>query len=606
METGQAVDQAADLDFQLAAHLGALDRRIADRRQALHQVGHAAVIGPEGLVPGARRIGEVAPDVGILHEMAAQLDRAGGEGLGDALLAAGIVVHQPLVDHRRIAQPEGVVERLAVPVGRPLAAEIVDQRVVDTGRPAQLARLFGLARLLLELAVHLGQHQEQRVLLLGAVGRRGADRLVDPRRHHVGEVADFLVAVGNAEQDRRQFALGRVALEEIGDLAAQQELAQRIGALGHALGLGDIAQVGELQPRAGAREVEQVGVVEEVPRLFGDGDAQLRRERADQRARQLGVGRGAAVGLLGPHLQRVLGVGAETVEREHVDDALLARDQRIHAEQRLGREGELLQPVVQRQIKVGEGLEVVPQHRPQPGAVVARQPRRQLDGFAPVIGAQLGGDAGEEGVEILDDVEHVVGIEIAQRRRCRLEAELGQALADGAAVGPLERRLLMIEVEQEGVAQDLDDVGLGQKPHADRKVLVAGAQAQAEAGHQAGQFAIARRVDLAQEVVGLVGEARLQRMAVAAGQDRDQVRLAGLARPEHADAHAPAGGARQLAALVADFLQLADQRRRLLRHGRRLLGRTLQPVDALARGDGQRLAVLGQFEIDRVHVLNRS
>ena len=192
------------------------------------------------------------------------------------------------------------------------------------------------------------------------------------------------------------------------------------------------------------------------------------------------------------------------------------------------------------------------------------------------------------------------------RRRRRLEAKLGQALADGAAVGPLEGRLLVVEVEQEGVAQDLDDVGLGQQPHADREVLVAGAQAQAEAGHQAGRFAIARRVDLAQEVVALVAEVRLHRPAVAARQDRDEVGLAGLARAEHADAHAPAGGARQLAALVANLLQLADQRRRLLRHGRRLLGRALQPVHALAGGDGQRLAVLGQLQIDGVHVPNRS
>ena len=187
-----------------------------------------------------------------------------------------------------------------------------------------------------------------------------------------------------------------------------------------------------------------------------------------------------------------------------------------------------------------------------------------------------------------------------------LSAQLGQALADGAAVGPLEGRLLVVEVEQEGVAQDLDDVGLRQQPHAHREVLVAGAQAQAEAGHQAGRFAIARRIDLAQEVVALVAEARLQRPAVAAGQDRDEIGLAGLAGAEHADAHAPAGGARQLAALVANLLQLADQRRRLLRHGRRLLGGALQPAHALAGGDGQRLAVLGQFQIDGVHVPNRS
>jgi hypothetical protein len=98
------------------------------------------------------------------------------------------------------------------------------------------------------------------------------------------------------------------------------------------------------------------------------------------------------------------------------------------------------------------------------------RPRRQLDRLAPVLGAQLGGDAGEEGVEILDQVEHVVGIEVARRLGQHLGAQLGEALADRRAVRPLERRLLVVEVEQEGVAQDLDDVGLGQQPHPDREV----------------------------------------------------------------------------------------------------------------------------------------
>ena len=187
--------------------------------------------------------------------MAAQLAGALGEAVGDTDLAAAVIVHQPLVDDGRVAQPEAVVERLAVPVQRPLAAEIVDQRIAEARAPAQAARFLGLAGLLLELAVHLGQHEEQRVLLLGAIRRRGADRLVDPRRHHVGEVADFLVAVGNAQENGAEFALGRVTLEQIGDLAAQQQLALRVSALGHALGLGDVVEVGELQARAGAGEV---------------------------------------------------------------------------------------------------------------------------------------------------------------------------------------------------------------------------------------------------------------------------------------------------------------------------------------------------------------
>ena len=161
----------------------------------------------------------------------------------------------------------------------------------------------------------------------------------------------------------------------------------------------------------------------------------------------------------------------------------------------------------------------------------------------------------------------------------------------------------MVEVEQEGVAQDLHDVGLGEQPHPHRELRSDIAEAEAEARHQAGRLAIARRIDLAQEVVGLVGEAGLQRAAVAARQDRDEIRLAGLARTEHAGAHPAAGGARELAALVADLLQLADQRRGLLGDSGRLLGGALQPGDAFARGDGQRFTVLGEFEIDGVHTL---
>jgi hypothetical protein len=79
------------------------------------------------------------------------------------------------------------------------------------------------------------------------------------------------------------------------------------------------------------------------------------------------------------------------------------------------------------------------------------------------------------------------------------------------------------------------------------------AEAEAEARDEAGRLAIARRVDVAQEVVGLVGEAGLQGAAVAARQDRDQVRLAGLARAEHAGAHAAAGGAASLRLWLRTF-----------------------------------------------------
>ena len=56
VEACEPIDQAADLHLELATHLGALDGGIANRGQALHQIGNAAVVGAEGLVPGTRRI----------------------------------------------------------------------------------------------------------------------------------------------------------------------------------------------------------------------------------------------------------------------------------------------------------------------------------------------------------------------------------------------------------------------------------------------------------------------------------------------------------------------------------------------------------------------
>ena len=101
---------------------------------------------------------------------------------------------------------------------------------------------------------------------------------------------------------------------------------------------------------------------------------------------------------------------------------------------------------------------------------MARQARREIDRLAPVVGAQLGRDTGEEGVEILDQVEHVVLLEIAHRLWLCLGAQFGQPLADRGAVRSFELGLLVVEVEQERIAQDLHDIGLGQQPHAHREI----------------------------------------------------------------------------------------------------------------------------------------
>ena len=199
-----------------------------------------------------------------------------------------LVIHQPLVDDR------GRCSQKLLSNGFPFqlvghSPEIVDQRIVEAGRPAQRRDTRGLAGLLLELADPSCWDQEQRVALLGAFARRRADRLVDPRRHHVGG-RGLLVAVGM----HSRMALARARPSSAGtDRRPCRATAARAAdwrQSGDALGLSDVPEVRELQPRARAGKVEQVGVIEEIPWLLGDGDAELGGERADQRARQACVG----------------------------------------------------------------------------------------------------------------------------------------------------------------------------------------------------------------------------------------------------------------------------------------------------------------------------
>src|SRR3546814_19356629 len=72
--------------------------------------------------------------------------------------------HDVLLLHARIAQEQGVVERLAVPVVGPAALAVqLQEGLVQPAIPFAAARLGGLAALLDELQVELGEHQEQRV-----------------------------------------------------------------------------------------------------------------------------------------------------------------------------------------------------------------------------------------------------------------------------------------------------------------------------------------------------------------------------------------------------------------------------------------------------------
>jgi len=65
------------------------------------------------------------------------------------------------------------------------------------------------------------------------------------------------------------FLLGAVAFEQIGHLAAQKQALQGVA------GFEEGRQVLDLFARAGARKVQQVGVLEEIQGCFADDDAQF-------------------------------------------------------------------------------------------------------------------------------------------------------------------------------------------------------------------------------------------------------------------------------------------------------------------------------------------
>ena len=85
------------------------------------------------------------------------------------------------------------------------------------------------ACLLAEMGVELGQHEEEHAGPPGALGRRGAVR--EPRSSRsimFGQRRHLLVGRADAEQHRGQLLLGDVAVEQVGDLAAQEGLLERV------------------------------------------------------------------------------------------------------------------------------------------------------------------------------------------------------------------------------------------------------------------------------------------------------------------------------------------------------------------------------------------
>ncbi len=353
-------------------------------------------------------------------------------------------------------------------------------------------------------------------------------RRVDPVAHHLGERAHLLVRRADAQQHRRQLLLGAVALEQVGDLAAQIE------ALECHVALEELAHLLDALARARTGEVEQVGRVEEIPRLFGDRDLQLGDQRRHVAAAELGARAGRS------HDPDLLArVGAQPAQRVDVDDRLLAWHQRFEPAMRAVGESQRLERGREPDVELGEVLDVVPDQREQLAAMRDRQLGRQRRGARPVVLPQRA-DAGlrlEVALEILLQVVDVVLGQAVGRLRRRERLQLLEALGDRRDVGMDLLRLVAVGVV--AVADDLDDVGLRQEAQRHRHALRGLRPAQGEAGHETRRLLAALGVEVLDEVEELAVEIRHQGRGALPRQRRDQVGLARLARPEHRDRHRP-------------------------------------------------------------------
>ena len=181
------------------------------------------------------------------------------------------------------------------------------------------------------------------------------------------------------------------------------------------------------------------------------------------------TGRGSCTGAPGeaPDRERLLALAAEAGERRDVDDAPVARDQRLDRAERLGGMAELRERREQRPAQVGEALVAAPEQAEQLGAAVAVELRGERRRLVPEARERVEiGQARELLLEILLDVPDVLVAEAQARARSAAARARASTASMRSAVG---RGLgLEVAVEEEGVADDLDDVGGRQQAQADR------------------------------------------------------------------------------------------------------------------------------------------
>jgi hypothetical protein len=197
----------------------------------------------------------------------------------------------------------------------------------------------------------------------------------------------------------------------------------------------------------------------------------------------------------------------------------------------------------QGQIGLGQLAHLAPEHGEERGAVRRLQIGRQRDRGRPIVGLELLGGLGEALLEILEQVDHVVLAHPAGRRGGAARLQGGEMAAQMAG-REVDLDLLAVEVVEEGVAEHLGQIDLGEERQLQRIARRCRARTAGEAGHQTGRLlAVAGRVHVLDEVEPPALDLGLQLPALPGREGGDQIGLAGLRQAEEADADRASGRA---------------------------------------------------------------
>ena len=514
---------------QLHPDLAQLAVGFADPRQRPGQVGHAAIIQRQRRVPGRFGFGEVA-----LHRHCGQTAglQFGNPGLffrAQAQFAPGVIIFDQSIDKIvRVAQPIAIVEGQARrpfldPAVLPPPEAFQQRGFHPPFEPGDLAAIGGAVA---ELHVEFGQHEEQHVVGLCPQLRPVAMGQRDPVVDQTRQVERFHVAARHAKQHRGDFLVFDIAVEQVGDLAAQQQFVQVLVEIAERLGQRFF------EPVAGAGKVQKIGAPEQLGRLVGHREDQFGGQRAEFGARQ---------GHLQParrlHLQRRADIGAtQPGEGFDVDDRLFAR----HQCRQLGIDGSrVVQPRQRRgqlAVKFAQRRVPAPKDREEPDPFGQGQRRCDLGSLVPERFERGGiGAFAEDVFDIFADLVHFFGVQ-PRLRPASPGLVTVQVRRQFLRVG---RNLGFIAVIEEGIDDGADDVRFAQQAQPDWKALGRRLFAHGEAGDQAGAFALAFGIHLA-DIVKLPvrpGKIAHQPALRRPRQHRDQKGFAGLRRAEHADRH---------------------------------------------------------------------